>query len=525
MLKTYKKGLFIGGIITFLLCMLGLLLFNVFCYTNVLNSDMSSELVLAKLMSQNNNILVKGWYYSTEIRVVYMTQIAAFFFEFITDYHMVRILTNFVQYAMLFGCFWFFMKQIGFKKITIIWAEVILFLPISYEYFTILEIGTFYITTLCMILIFWGSYIILQRKNVTSLGNRWVIILYLISFIQGMTSIRWFVVTIFPLGLICVLDWLRTCEQISLREVKRFICQYRQVCALAFCTLAGYLINIVLLSPNYYFGITNGKNLISFDVTHILERFSAILESCLRMIGYCDGSQIASLSGVASIFLLKNQYHSVNYLQYQHLPQSLKLVYDVFCSCMIINVFVLLISDLELAQRYFLYSFVLLIPLVIYWLSKSKKVLSRQICCIIIVCSFLVSVTNTIYTSTTESETKRYEPAIEFLLENDYELGYSSFWNSNVITELTNGRIKMASLSLQTFQYANWLMPEQYKYKEYALKKKKFFLMTVQEYRVYAGWFEENHCTVVFMDENEVVLSCEDKTVDKFVNTTGFERK
>ena len=54
-----------------------LLVFNsVFIYRygrQWLNSDTSSEMVLAKLLANENTLVSRNWYYSTEIRLVYQT--------------------------------------------------------------------------------------------------------------------------------------------------------------------------------------------------------------------------------------------------------------------------------------------------------------------------------------------------------------------------------------------------------------------------------------------------------------------
>ena len=43
---------------------------------------------------------------------------------------------------------------------------------------------------------------------------------------------------------------------------------------------------------------------------------------------------------------------------------------------------------------------------------------------------------------------KELKGAVGFLTSNSYEVGYASFWNSNVITVITSGQISMITLSI-----------------------------------------------------------------------------
>lgn len=45
----------------------------------------------------------------------------------------------------------------------------------------------------------------------------------------------------------------------------------------------------------------------------------------------------------------------------------------------------------------------------------------------------------------------------EWLVENGYSKGYSTFWNANVLTELTDGSIEMWAVDLNDLYVINWL--------------------------------------------------------------------
>ena len=65
-----KKLLFSISILWLAGCFAAACVFVARCGTNFIDSDMSSELVLAKLLSEQGGILAENWFYSTEIKVL-----------------------------------------------------------------------------------------------------------------------------------------------------------------------------------------------------------------------------------------------------------------------------------------------------------------------------------------------------------------------------------------------------------------------------------------------------------------------
>ena len=53
------------------------------------------------------------------------------------------------------------------------------------------------------------------------------------------------------------------------------------------------------------------------------------------------------------------------------------------------------------------------------------------------------------------------EDAVSFLQAQRYEVGYATFWNSNILTEMTDGAIRTVNITLDeesgAIAYHNWL--------------------------------------------------------------------
>jgi hypothetical protein len=71
--------------------------------------------------------------------------------------------------------------------------------------------------------------------------------------------------------------------------------------------------------------------------------------------------------------------------------------------------------------------------------------------------------------------------SIAYLEENNLRFGFASFWNANVITELTNGRIGILGLHPDDYHELNvWLYPVAYEDPDY-YKGETFLLLTKTE--------------------------------------------
>lgn len=66
--------------------LLGGIFFQIFFMWNhvdhLIDSDMSSEMVLGRLLAKENTIISKNWYYATELRVINTQLIFPFFPDF-----------------------------------------------------------------------------------------------------------------------------------------------------------------------------------------------------------------------------------------------------------------------------------------------------------------------------------------------------------------------------------------------------------------------------------------------------------
>ena len=87
---------------------------NYFIYT--VDSDMSSELLLGKLLAEEKSIITNCWYYSTVLKVIDTNLLWALLFEIFDSWHIVRLTGSFIIYLLTLACLYFFCWQAGLKK-------------------------------------------------------------------------------------------------------------------------------------------------------------------------------------------------------------------------------------------------------------------------------------------------------------------------------------------------------------------------------------------------------------------------
>ena len=83
---------------------------------NLLDSDASSELVLARLLADTNQILSRDWFYSTELRVLNTQLIYMPLFKIFSDWKLVRFFGALLLQAILVLSYYFLSRQAGFSR-------------------------------------------------------------------------------------------------------------------------------------------------------------------------------------------------------------------------------------------------------------------------------------------------------------------------------------------------------------------------------------------------------------------------
>ena len=112
---------------------------------NLLDSDASSELVLARLLADTNQILSRDWFYSTELRVLNTQLIYMPLFKIFSDWKLVRFFGALLLQAILVLSYYFLSRQAGFSRNVFFLTGGLLLLPASTPYARIVLLHSYYV--------------------------------------------------------------------------------------------------------------------------------------------------------------------------------------------------------------------------------------------------------------------------------------------------------------------------------------------------------------------------------------------
>ena len=467
--------------------LLGIVTFVIFCMDNLMHSDMSAEVLLSKLLSDQNRLITKDWYYSTEIRIVYTQLIMAPLFKLMHSYQLVKQTSVFICLILLAYAFVFLMKRFDTKLPVMLFGLALLFAPVSNEYFDMQLVGNFYTAqTVCTFMVL--TFFLGKRE-----GKRKVIVHYVAAcvwgIVMGLSGLRYPASLYVPMVLAAFL-YLSEKETLlsELRQdVKRALAAM-EIGIYALVSLMGagigFLIHKFYLAPNYSFD-TKVVRFVPLD--EVPERFLQSIKLMLAFVGYREADVMTPM-GVVNVlgFLFLLFLVTVVVCLFRKrkmLSDKERILLYYFLATFSINWYLLVFTDVLLQYRYWLPVYIVAILLVCIYFSKTDiggalaKVLGIMLTGLVILGSLYAELLQDMKYNDCE---KRYA-YMAFLEQNDYDFGYASFWNASVSEYLSNGEIKFASLGLNDFTKPyDWLLPKAY-YEEGFHRGKCFLLLANTE--------------------------------------------
>ncbi|MCR4596776.1 MAG: hypothetical protein K5673_08330 [Lachnospiraceae bacterium] len=206
--------------------------------------------------------------------------------------------------------------------------------------------------------------------------------------------------------------------------------------------LVGYVINVVILSGRYQFKDWTYLSFARLDLNRLIDT----LFGMVVVLGYKEekisaGSMISNaVAFLVMIMVILSIWYA---FKNRSGASRIYLYYATFVTCAI-GVFALVYS---LSDMYYwdLYSIPIVACFYPLLILAAKELIRNErvrytIIGIMLTIICLVSVSNYLEYSR-QDDTSEYREIATYLTENGYTDGYASFWNGNVLTELSNGQI------------------------------------------------------------------------------------
>ena len=438
-------------IIALLLFLCFISVFSYFYGWQWLDSDHSSEMVLGKLLADENTLVSASWFYSTEIRLVYQTIFTIPLFKLLGSFEnwaLIRSINIFLNNLVLIFSYLFMMKQFKVKFNWILISAFFLIIPLSYDFWNYVLFGgyyTFFITQLFIILgLFTKLVHNAEGREKPNLITVSFLFFSLLSLILGLQSIRSLLNIHIPLALASVYIWIKQKKQFPL-----FLGAYGFVlCCLGY--IGNYFLRFI-----YTFHSYETMNIDNLYVDFFL-KISRSFANIAGFFGLSVGIPFISIQGFfsitaifASIVFLYTVYRACRYGGCMDEPRRFLLIF--FAASTMFNIFIFIVIEQVIISRYFIPFMILYIPLaaLLFEYAENNFTQIKRNIIIFGVLFFLIGqgIFNFQKLFVMDINSIR-KPYIQYLADNNLDYGFAQFWNANITTELSNGKIEMAGFAI-----------------------------------------------------------------------------
>ena len=488
-----------------LVCAFGALLFwNAFYLEHWLDSDMAAEMMFSRLLSEEGKLFATtGWFYSTEFRFLYTHLIMGPLFRICGNWHVIRMITNVIFYLLLLLSYFYMMAELPVEKNRKILGGAVLLLPFSETMMLHMHMGNTYMSHVIILFFYLGLFFRLARNRKAEKGRKyffnllflWAVYLGL-SVICGVSGVRYMLALQCPLVLASV--WYLACSEafgdlrkdVSREKIRAVFCGERLrfpaiSLAGAFGCAAGYGINVLYVSRTYSFQTYESTNFIDVYQGVFLQRLQDAFGSLLMLFGYIPGKSVLSLRGVISLiaFLLLILLGFAALKVRKERDAFRRFTVFLFYSSFLLNSFVFVFTNSTLVPRYYITTVILLIPLTLFYLEEEEKPLDRYLFVSLLAACLLLATAKTGLSMMTADKNAEKKVIAQELGEKGYAFGYATYWNANIIQELSNGRVEVANLHRADdggFSLFRWSSMRRYYEPDYP-QGRVFLLLTTEE--------------------------------------------
>lgn len=487
------------------------------------DSDISSEMILAGILSSEKTLISPNWYYSSELRVLNTNVVFAPLFCLFKNWHTIRVVGTVISHVILLVCGWLLGRSLKLSGPLILFSELMLILPVSSDYYSYVLEYPYYVPHIA-VTFFTLALMFISCESQYS-GRRSILVYtsgIALSVFAGLGGARQLAILYLPLMLSLLLPLIRFVKQESAFQIEHKHQRYLIFgVSVLIGGLIGFVLNAKVLSGIYHFR-TWSISFLDFDIN----RLSRVLSGLIKCFGYRSGGLYAVivLRNAFSFFLLfltllcavagikRPQHHDAYYF--------LSLFY---LSGITVLVLLYSFTDMEYNDRYFLPVTVLtgfLISLGAMHLKDFRRVVRKgciSTCCICVLFSGLYYY----FDGLRMEPENQFQEIAEFLVNNQYHYGYGNFWNANVLTELSNGQIEMHHWA-DSFKQADGDVNRTYKWLQHVKhdyeipEGKVFMIFRDNEIEPNMSGDLEEESVLWKLDPSHIILKTEGHTVFGF---------
>ena len=438
----------------------------------IVDSDLASEMILSDLLNKEGTIISHNWFYSTELKVVnlqWFYRLGLLIFP--NDWHLARTFGMAITLALFAAAMLFFVKCAGLGRAGL-WMVDTLLWPFGQHYLVYAIYGGYYLVYTFFYMLVLALVLRSLNADKKHCALQWVLAC-IITAVAGMNGVKQLMVFHAPLCLAAAIllvlalhscgktDWKAALDACR-KEVRLFAASLVTAAAAA----AGYFVSNAVLSRMYDF---KSYNFIVWNRDEDWFTLDRILMDFFHEFGYENGSGVFHFGGIAAaVGLLLGCWMFFCIvrllLRLDKLERNDKLL-------VLLLVAMLAVCGVAYTyfHEYYLYFWLMNMPVAIAVMAVEIKTEdfhilgARQLLGVGLAVCFTLCAVSTVRQEQEHPYLahKGLNTAAEWLVDNGYTQGYSTFWNGNAMTELTSGKLEVWTLqSLDRDDVPNWLQPK-----------------------------------------------------------------
>lgn len=438
----------------------------------IVDSDLASEMILSDLLNKEGTIISHNWFYSTELKVVnlqWFYRLGLLIFP--NDWHLARTFGMAITLALFAAAMLFFVKCAGLGR-TGLWMVGTLLWPFGQHYLVYAIYGGYYLVYTFFYMLVLALVLRSLNADKKHCALQWVLAC-VITAVAGMNGVKQLMVFHAPLCLaaaILLVLALHSCGKTNWKAALDVCRKEVRLLAASLVTAvaaaAGYFVSNAVLSRMYDF---KSYNFIVWNRDEDWFTLDRILMDFFHEFGYENGSGVFHFGGIAAaVGLLLGCWMFFCIvrllLRLDKLERNDKLL-------VLLLVAMLAVCGVAYTyfHEYYLYFWLMNMPVAIAVMAVEIKTEdfhilgARQLLGVGLAACFTLCAVSTVRQEQEHPYLahKGLNTAAEWLVDNGYTQGYSTFWNGNAMTELTSGKLEVWTLqSLDRDDVPNWLQPK-----------------------------------------------------------------
>lgn len=439
----------------------------------IVDSDLASEMILSDLLNKEGTIISHNWFYSTELKVVnlqWFYRLGLLIFP--NDWHLARTFGMAITLALFAAAMLFFVKCAGLGRAGL-WMVGTLLWPFGQHYLVYAIYGGYYLVYTFFYMLVLALVLRSLNADKKHCALQWVLAC-VITAVAGMNGVKQLMVFHAPLCLaaaILLVLALHSCGKTNwkaaLDACRKEVRLLAASLVTAVAAAAGYFVSNAVLSRMYDF---KSYNFIVWNRDEDWFTLDRILMDFFHEFGYENGSGVFHFGGIAAaVGLLLGCWMffcivRLLLLRLDKLERNDKLL-------VLLLVAMLAVCGVAYTyfHEYYLYFWLMNMPVAIAVMAVEIKTEdfhilgARQLLGVGLAACFTLCAVSTVRQEQEHPYLahKGLNTAAEWLVDNGYTQGYSTFWNGNAMTELTSGKLEVWTLqSLDRDDVPNWLQPK-----------------------------------------------------------------